>query len=68
MLTEAVAQKTNQIGMTTEQYVEQVGKGCILNRVADPREIAEPILFLASNAASFITGTDLVVDGGAIII
>lgn len=35
-----------------------------LGRVADPREIAGPILFLASDEASFITGTTLVADGG----
>jgi NAD(P)-dependent dehydrogenase (short-subunit alcohol dehydrogenase family) len=34
------------------------------NRWADPREIAEAILFLASEKASFITGTDLLVDCG----
>jgi NAD(P)-dependent dehydrogenase (short-subunit alcohol dehydrogenase family) len=33
-------------------------------RWADPDEIAEPIYFLASDAASFITGTDLLVDCG----
>lgn len=34
------------------------------NRWAEPREIAEAVYFLASDAASFITGTDLLVDGG----
>ena len=34
------------------------------NRWADPREIAEAICFLASEKASFITGTDLLVDCG----
>lgn len=34
------------------------------NRWADPSEIAEAIYFLASDAASFITGTDLLVDCG----
>jgi NAD(P)-dependent dehydrogenase (short-subunit alcohol dehydrogenase family) len=34
------------------------------NRWADPKEIAEAIYFLASDAASFITGTDLLVDCG----
>ena len=34
------------------------------NRWADPSEIAEPIFFLASEGASFITGSDLLVDCG----
>ena len=35
-----------------------------LGRIGTPRDIAEAALFLASDAASFITGTALVVDGG----
>jgi NAD(P)-dependent dehydrogenase (short-subunit alcohol dehydrogenase family) len=37
-----------------------------LGRVADPSEIRGPALFLASPAASFVTGTVLAVDGGAL--
>ena len=37
-----------------------------LARVADPLEIARPILFLASDDASFITGATLVADGGVL--
>jgi dihydroanticapsin dehydrogenase len=36
----------------------------IIHRCADPREIAYAILFLASDEASFITGTPLMVDAG----
>ena len=36
----------------------------IIQRCADPREIAQAILFLASDEASFITGAHLMVDGG----
>lgn len=35
-----------------------------LRRIGSPDEVAEPICFLLSDHASFITGTDLVVDGG----
>jgi len=35
-----------------------------MGRIAQPEEVAQAILFLASEAAGFITGTTLPVDGG----
>jgi NAD(P)-dependent dehydrogenase (short-subunit alcohol dehydrogenase family) len=41
------------------------GSGIPLGRVGEPEDIARCALFLASEDASFITGTEIVVDGGA---
>lgn len=35
-----------------------------MQRIGDPDEIAKTVLFMASDAASFITGTEITVDGG----
>lgn len=39
----------------------------IIGRIALPDEVAEPILFLASDAASYITGSTLQVNGGVLL-
>jgi NAD(P)-dependent dehydrogenase (short-subunit alcohol dehydrogenase family) len=39
----------------------------VMKRLADPREIAQAALFLASDESSFVTGHALVVDGGQTI-
>jgi NAD(P)-dependent dehydrogenase (short-subunit alcohol dehydrogenase family) len=41
------------------------GRGIPIGRVGEPADIAECALFLASNASAFITGTAIIVDGGA---
>lgn len=48
---------------TSEKAMEKA-KTALLGRVAQPEEIAEVILFLASDKASFITGQTILVDGG----
>jgi len=42
----------------------QINARIPLGRWADPAEIADPILFLCSEAASYLTGTVMLVDGG----
>jgi NAD(P)-dependent dehydrogenase (short-subunit alcohol dehydrogenase family) len=48
--------------MTTAR--REAGPKHLLNRLGKPAEIAQAALFLASDAASFMTGADMLVDGG----
>lgn len=50
----------------TEEQLNQIIKRTGLKRIGNPREIAEAVLFLASDKSSFITGDILSVDGGRI--
>ena len=47
--------------------VKSLSRGTPLRRIAEPEEIADAIVFLASDQASFITGETLSVNGGAIM-
>jgi NAD(P)-dependent dehydrogenase (short-subunit alcohol dehydrogenase family) len=49
---------------TPREFLDQLGAGTALGRVAEPEEIAEAIVFLASPRASYVTGAILAVDGG----
>ena len=54
----------------TEQYIDDPKIGELLlstqiqKRAADPREVSQVILFLASDESSFVTGAEYLVDGG----
>lgn len=39
-------------------------RGTVLGRLGDPTEVAAVVAFLASSDASYITGANVVVDGG----
>lgn len=47
--------------------IERMAANVPMGRFGRPEEIAEAVLFLASDAASFITGTTIVADGGQTI-
>lgn len=64
ILTRATEEHMAHVGMSKEDFIATEAPKHLLNRVGDPREVAYPILFLASDEASFITGTHLMVDGG----
>ncbi|GAA3639984.1 SDR family oxidoreductase [Microbacterium awajiense] len=51
-------------GGDRERWEPIWGKYHLLERLGEPSEVAEAVLFLSSAAASFITGTELFVDGG----
>ena len=47
-----------------EQYIKERSEAAVLRRVGDPDDIATVAVFLASEAASFISGQTIPVDGG----
>jgi 2-deoxy-D-gluconate 3-dehydrogenase len=53
---------------SNKQLYEEICKGIPARRIAEISEVVHPALFLASEAAGFITGQTLVVDGGQTIV
>lgn len=57
-------QRAREHGKTDDEYKKTFGVGTMLERPGTPEEVAHAIAFVASDEASFITGTCLFVDGG----
>lgn len=53
----------DQTGSDEASY-QALAEGVPLKRLATPEEVARAILYLASDESSFVTGADLVIDGG----
>ena len=57
--------KSEAPDVTWEEYSKQAGQSIPLGRVGDTDEAANVILFLVSDAASYVTGTAVNIDGGS---
>ncbi len=64
IVTSASFREIERMGLTFEQWRDEMAPLHLLNRLGEVNEVANPVLFLASDEASFITGTTLMVDGG----
>ncbi len=57
-------QKAKDTGKTIEEVKSELAKDIPLGRLAEPEELANLVVFLASERASYITGVTIPVDGG----
>ena len=63
-LKEIIKSKAQKLNIGEKDVEEQMASQVPLNRIADPDEVANAVLFLASSKASYISGINLPVDGG----
>jgi 3-oxoacyl-[acyl-carrier protein] reductase len=65
-VTELLTARAKANGTTPEQEAAKIAAETPLGRMGTPEEFANATVFLASPAASYITGVTLPIDGGAI--
>ena len=63
--TPMLREEARQLGETDERFLTEAAQRP-LRRIGRPEDVAQAALYLASDGASFITGTVLVVDGGGL--
>ena len=56
--------KTQMITGASDEFLEKVKEMIPMKEFAAPEQIAQLALFLTSDNSSYITGTDIVIDGG----
>lgn len=64
-LYELAVNRAKTSGISHEEILAEMSKDVPMNRLAGPEEISALVLFLASQKASYITGTTIQVDGGS---
>ena len=64
-LYELAVNRAKTSGKSHEEILVEISKDVPMNRLGGPEEIASMVTFLASQKASFITGTTIQVDGGS---
>jgi NAD(P)-dependent dehydrogenase (short-subunit alcohol dehydrogenase family) len=63
--TPMLQQEARELGENSNRFLEEAADRP-LGRVGSPEEVAQAVLYLASDSSSFVTGTALVVDGGGL--
>jgi NAD(P)-dependent dehydrogenase (short-subunit alcohol dehydrogenase family) len=58
--------EAKQLNLKEDAFLASSAVGRPLSRIGTPRDIAKGVLFLASDLSSWITGTELIVDGGGL--
>jgi len=64
-LKELAKSRSTASGQKEAEIFESWAKDSPLKRIGDPKEVADAIVWLASERASFVTGQTILVDGGA---
>ena len=64
-LKQLIAKRSQELGVSAEEFEARLGTEAALKRVGRPEEVADAIVWLASERASFISGQTVLVDGGA---
>jgi 3-oxoacyl-[acyl-carrier protein] reductase len=59
-----IAKRSKDLGVSAQDFEARLAAESPLQRLAEPEEVADAIVWLASERASFITGQTLLVDGG----